>query len=166
MFYNSGYTITINCNNNELKNIVSKYKSNWKEFGLKIEQRLVDEESLKHYFYKVSADHLKFTFLDKIEIDKNFREKCSNEAIKFIEFYNRIVLDEIELFNNMSDVENAINIMYANNSNLNYKLKELHEKIEYDFKMVNEKLESMSDISIRAKGEKKCEKSILFSQYI
>lgn len=119
---------------NEIRNLISDYKKNVDLFNNKIHNFVQEESSLNDYLSNVENYRSnRHTVLDSIDGDAFFRKKYSEDIKKYLNFYNRVTLKEMESLNNNKHVENSINVLHSNTDKLFNKLQRLKNNYNNDF---------------------------------
>lgn len=117
-----------------VKNIISTYRKNFKNFSSELKNRVEDNAEIKHFYHRISSEHMKISIIDKISSDKVLQKNHSDELVKFFKFYSDALSEEISFLKNNSDLENSINILHGNHDKLQIKLQEINNEFEKKYK--------------------------------
>ncbi len=161
---NIGYStiITQHFNENEVKNLISQYKQNIENLSNKIKYYVKDNNDLNDYLDIVNYYYSKryATILDRVNYDLSFQKQYEKELKKYLNFYNKVTINELDLIYSPNHSINSINILHSNNDKLFTKLSEF--KNEYDNKFkdddFNDKL-YLNNFTITIPKDKKNETS-------
>ena len=130
------YSVIYSVQQETVKSLINEYKTNIDKISNSIETVVKDNNELTEYLKSINNEYQKryISILDRIYNDQEFQNSNQNKLMKFLRFYNKMNLDELETEKHIKTSENLISIVHSNNDKLMSKLSALKAKYESEFK--------------------------------
>lgn len=129
------YSVTYSVQQETVKSLINEYKSNVDKISNSIKTVVKDDNELTEYLESINNEYQKryISILDRIYSDQEFQNSNQNKLMKFLRFYNKMNLNELETEKNIKTSENLISIVHSHNDRLMSKLSALKSKYELSF---------------------------------
>lgn len=92
------YSVTYSVQQETVKSLINEYKSNVDKISNSIKTVVKDDNELTEYLESINNEYQKryISILDRIYSDQEFQNSNQNKLMKFLRFYNKMNLNELE----------------------------------------------------------------------